>query len=184
MSETFAATIAAVIPVIWLVASLEAHQLMKPYLAYSQRFEQAAQEGERMLSEAGEQPASERIFAVQTEMNNRLAEIIEDQRTVDPPILFTFWVTFGGILLSAEWMALQWLAESDPGPDPGLAIFLLASTVGGFSALAFVPVAVTMVQATKHRKRGHKRHTALQEATMRLHVRAVDRERDEEPNQN
>lgn len=48
MNETFAATIAAVVPVIWLVGALEAHQVMKFYLASSQRLEETARVGERL----------------------------------------------------------------------------------------------------------------------------------------
>ncbi|MFE3387337.1 hypothetical protein [Streptomyces anulatus] len=61
MSETFAATIAAVVPVIWLVGALEVHQMMKIYLTSAQFLEATAREGEKLLKEVGERPTSDQL---------------------------------------------------------------------------------------------------------------------------
>ncbi|MCX4657620.1 hypothetical protein OG249_37840 [Streptomyces microflavus] len=175
MNETFAATIAAVVPVIWLVGALEAHQVMKFYLASSQRLEETARVGERLLKEAGAEPTAERIGALQKEMGDRLDDGVEEQKTFPPASLFAFWVIFGTILLTAEWQSLQWLAEGGPGPRPGLAKFLLSSTIAGFGAIIVVPSGVTIAQTMRHLRRGKRRHAALREATIRR-VQALQRE--------
>ncbi|MFG2613905.1 hypothetical protein [Streptomyces anulatus] len=164
MTEPFAATIAAVVPVIWLVGALEVHQMMKIYLASARYLEETAGEAEKLLRDVGERPTSEQLVELNKEIGERLDDGVEQTKVFPPGFLNPLWTAVVAALLLSEFEALRWLATDDPGPRPGLAMYMLVSTMVGFGAVTIVPVAVAMTQALGHLRRGKKRHTAVRDA--------------------
>ncbi|MFH9610436.1 hypothetical protein [Streptomyces sp. NPDC017448] len=164
MTEPFAATIAAVVPVIWLVGALEVHQMMKIYLASAQYLESTATEGEKLLKKVGEHPTPNQIIELNKEMSERLDDGVERLKTFPPSFLNPLWAAVVAVLLLSEFEALRWLAADDPGPRPEWAVFLLVSTMVGFGAVTVVPVVVTMTQTLGYLRRGKQRHAAVRDA--------------------
>lgn len=164
MTEPFAATIAAVVPVIWLVGAVEVHQMMKIYLTSARHLEDTAGQAEKLLRDAGEQPTSEQLVELNKEIGERLNEGVEQTKLFPPGFLNFLWTAVVAVLLVSEFEALRWLAADDPGPRPGLAMYMLVTTMVGFGAVTIVPVAVAMTQTMGHLRRGKERHAAVGDA--------------------
>ncbi|MFG3426155.1 hypothetical protein [Streptomyces californicus] len=164
MTEPFAATIAAVVPVIWLVGALEVHQMTKIYLVSAQYLESTAREGEKLLKKIGEHPTADQIVELNKEMSERLDDGVEQLKTFPPAFLNVLWAIVVMALLLSEFEALRWLATDNAGPRPEWAVYMLVSTVVGFVAVTIVPVAVAMSQTLAHLRRGKKRHAAIRDA--------------------
>ncbi|MEV7951701.1 hypothetical protein AB0O74_32610 [Streptomyces rubiginosohelvolus] len=164
MTEPFAGTIAAVVPVIWLVGAVEVHQMMKIYLASARYLEDTAGEAEKLLRGVGERPTSEQLVELNKEIGERLDDGLEQTRVFPPAFLNPLWAAVVAALLLSEFEALRWLATDDPGPRPGLAMYMLVSTMVGFGAVTIVPAVVAMTQAVGHLRRGKKRHAAVRDA--------------------
>ncbi|MEU0309765.1 hypothetical protein [Streptomyces cyaneofuscatus] len=175
MSESFAATIAAVVPVIWLVGALEVHQMMKIYLASAQYLESTAGEGEKLLKKVGEHPTPDQLIELNKEMTERLDDGVEQLKAFPPSFLNFLWAAVVGALLLSEFEALRWLATDDPGPRPGWAMYLLVSTMVGFGAVTVVPVVMAMTQTLGHLRRGKQRHAAVRDAQALQLVRLRER---------
>ncbi|MEV7491429.1 hypothetical protein AB0O08_11810 [Streptomyces anulatus] len=167
MSESFAATIAAVIPVIWLVGALEVHQQMKVYLASAQHLEASARQGEKLQEEAGTNPTPAQLLTLHKKLGEHLDDGVEQLKTFPPTFLIPLWAVVVAALLLAELEALRWLVTDDPGPRPGWALFMLVTTMVGFGAVTVIPVVVAMMQTMGHLRRGKQRHAALHEASAR-----------------
>ncbi|MFE9300542.1 hypothetical protein [Streptomyces sp. NPDC006856] len=172
MSESFAATIAAVVPVIWLVGALEVHQQSKLYLASAQHLEATARRGEQLVADAGDQPTHEQIMAIQKEMGDRLDDGLEQLKSLPPVVLIPLWSVVVLGLLVSEYLALLWLATDNAGPHPGWATFLLFATALGLVAVTTVPAFAIMFQTMRHLRRGKQRHAVVREDTLRR-IRAL-----------
>ncbi|MGA5472543.1 hypothetical protein ACPCUK_27690 [Streptomyces arboris] len=177
MSEPFAATIAAVVPVIWLVGALEVHQHSKLYLASAQHLEATARRGEQLVADAGDQPTQAQIAEIQKEMGDRLDDGLEQLRSLPPMFLMPLWSFVVTALLLSEYLALRWLAMDNAGPHPGWAVYSLVATLVGLVAVTAVPTFAIMAQTMRHLRRGKQRHAAVREDTLRR-VRALQGDRD------
>ncbi|WP_329163935.1 hypothetical protein OHB49_28895 [Streptomyces sp. NBC_01717] len=166
MTETYAATIAAVVPVIWLVGVVEVHQIAKLAVSGARQIEDAARAGEQILKEAGDRPSFEVVARASHQMTAQIDKGSEELRAFPPLPLAYFWTAFVSILLAAEALSLYWLGVSG-GPHPGWAWFCFLSTVVGFGAITAVPAAFAYRQMTRSVRLGRQRYTAVQTAMRR-----------------
>ncbi|MEU6603141.1 hypothetical protein [Streptomyces flaveolus] len=141
MTETYAATIAAVAPVIWLVAAVEVQQYVKRY---------------ESMTSLGDQVLRLRRYAEQVEgrmTTEQLDELMRIAREGHASFQSSFrqapvkkyvsaaYLVVVGVLLAAESASLVWLAG--PQKDtPVVAWFCLISVLLGFLAVSALPAVV------------------------------------------
>ncbi|MEV6357687.1 hypothetical protein [Streptomyces hydrogenans] len=148
MTESYAATVAAVVPVLWLVGAVEQHQFARSFAQRAREIEDFIVEHRRILSglENGV-TATEFLAAI-----NGIKELKPDRdRKIRAFALFA-WALTVGLLLPAETAALGWLADSSREPDEFWATYCLWVTVLGFGAVGIIPLVIaslTSFQADK-----------------------------------
>jgi hypothetical protein len=120
MSESFAATVAAVAPVIFLVGIVELFASARMQREGTTRLYELRNAGNDLV-------ALSRAAAAFKALYGFLAGFV--------------WVLSVVSLCIAETMSLQWLATPEPTPDPGTATFCLWSLAGGM-VWAAVPAVV------------------------------------------
>ncbi|MFG2349892.1 hypothetical protein [Streptomyces phaeochromogenes] len=139
MTETYAATIATIAPVLWLVAAVEVHQ-------YTRHFE--GLQGSRQLVAQARRYA-ERIEGPTTdEQLEELDEFVSQSTSsaldaLSPPevrrrIAWAY-LLLVGLLLGAEAVSLLWLGGAQAAA-PGWAWFCLIAVLLGFLAVTTLPV--------------------------------------------
>ncbi|MGC5007458.1 hypothetical protein [Streptomyces sp. DT203] len=163
MSESYAATIAAVVPVIWLVAAVEVQQYAKMSAANARLLEGAARHGQRLLDKAGERPSLEDLKTVSDEMSLQTDQGAEDLSSFPPRLVPYFWSLFVGVLIAAETVSLYWLGADGGGPHPGWAWFCLVSTLLGFVAITVLPAFVGLRQMRRSIRMGMATHAEVRQ---------------------
>ncbi|MGX1223151.1 hypothetical protein [Streptomyces ambofaciens] len=146
MTESFATTVAAVAPVVWLVGAVEYHQVAK-------RMKDGFEEGERLLAETKaelERASDAEVLAFEwTEQQRRT---LRGRRELVP--VFMVWSVITGSLLIAMIFALHWLAVGDEKNAASAEVtFCLASLVGSFALVSVMPVAAAQRQTDRVNKR-------------------------------
>ncbi|MFG2730749.1 hypothetical protein [Streptomyces canus] len=138
MTETFAATIAAVAPVIWLVAVVEVHQYIK-------RFESLQVLG--TATTRARRYAEQIKGAMTLEQASNLSNIMKEggasfrEKFTQPPfksVVSTVYALIVAILLASEGFSLFWLA----GPqktNSWMAWFCFIAVLLGFLAVLVLP---------------------------------------------
>ncbi|MFF1834882.1 hypothetical protein ACFVXE_11850 [Streptomyces sp. NPDC058231] len=163
MSESYAATIAAVVPVIWLVGAVKVQQFVKIAASSARQLEDASRLGEQLLAEVGGHPSLEVLTSVSIQMSAQTDRGYEELRAFPPLPLAYFWTICVGTLLGAEALSLCWLGING-GPNPGIAWFCPISTLIGFGAITVVPALYAYRQMTQSIRAGKQRHTAVRAA--------------------
>lgn len=153
MSESYAATIAAVVPVIWLIASVELHQFSKQSMEEGANFERALLARRRLLEEPpagtsleGLERASEQIAELErvlAQVDEETGRGIEGLNILPPVLTYWVWTVLVALLVSVEAVALYWLG-SDGDSEPGMAWFCFGATVVGFLAITVMPAIVAL----------------------------------------
>ena len=167
MSEPFAATVAAVAPVVWLVGAVEYHQVAK-------RAAEGYTVGEELLAQAVEDlkgASDTEVLAHQwTESQQQL--LVGPIRLVPLFPLYVLWTVVTACLLYAMVVSLAWLAKGDDqNKASGQAVFCYCTL--GFS---FLIVTVTPVIAAVGRMfRSAQRRQALRAELERLKAEAQSR---------
>ncbi|WP_327710038.1 hypothetical protein OG912_16825 [Streptomyces sp. NBC_00464] len=152
MSETFAATVAGVAPVIWLVGALEMHQYAKRRADESRALEKLYAEG-RAAAEGGDPGTVREAIRLMQERVEPVLASAESNMTLRKAV-YSLWAVVVAALLAAESGSLMWLATGG-GTESGLAWLCLVALVAGFAAVTSLPVIVTYVemeQAIKRRR--------------------------------
>jgi hypothetical protein len=138
MNETYAATIAAVAPVIWLVAIVEWHQFVRGLESVSATREALAR-ARRRASQI-EEPASLDELAQVRGLLAQVRETAESQPEVNPIKRATSFVYLfvAALLLAAESMSLIALGEG-PKDNDWMAWFCCAAILIGFLVITVMP---------------------------------------------
>ncbi|MGI5192719.1 hypothetical protein ACQEVY_03510 [Streptomyces sp. CA-288835] len=146
MTETYAATIAAVAPVIWLVAAVEGHQYIKQFEGFAKLDGGLGQA--RRLAEAVEGRATHEQLEAIASARRRGEEAFPRKEDIFGRIrryvaLAYLAVAMG--LLSAEFMSLGWLTTPDRINEQYAAWVCLCAVVAGFVLVTIMPVVVVLL---------------------------------------
>ncbi|MCZ4606114.1 hypothetical protein O3S80_20605 [Streptomyces sp. Lzd4kr] len=138
MTEPFAATVAAVAPILVLVGTVEANALVK-------RVKESEAERDAPLRAAMELIQSEGHDVLRVRDSVRELLIRERQPLYvlfrrDALLTLVLWVLWAGALTVAEMLALGWLADTRQKPEPGMAIFCLMALISGFAWTVAHPI--------------------------------------------
>lgn len=149
MSETYAATIAAVIPVVWLVGAVELHQLTKQWAA-------AVGDRERMAESVKSRLDAAEPEAVLAVFNGALVDIDTQNRAgkfqIHPEeLVYYLWLLLVSAMVAVEGITLYWLGAGG-GPNPRFAWLSLGVTAAGFLAVTGVPTVSSIIKMRKARK--------------------------------
>lgn len=150
MTEAFAATVAAVAPVIWLVGSVELHQIHKRTAEQAAVRAQGIAAARLFLDSLGETPSLAKI----DEFYERLYSVFPgDPR--DPRLSRTtlvapaVWGVIVAWLVGAEVLALLWLSEPEAKPAAPIAWFCFLALIVGFAGVSYFPLAVSFIRWRK-----------------------------------
>jgi hypothetical protein len=141
MTESYAATVAAVVPVLWLVGAVEQHQFARSFAQRSREVEELAAEHRRTLASLGD-------GVTVTEFTTALAGLRDLKPDRDAGLKTLANIAWGltvVALLPAEVAALGWLADSSRGPNEFWAEYCLWATVLGFAAVGVIPLVISVL---------------------------------------
>ncbi|MFD3521747.1 hypothetical protein [Streptomyces sp. NPDC058653] len=129
MNEAFAATVAAVAPVILLVVMVEINNRGSRIREMNKLYERESAVA-RYLYEGGAEPSREQVLAADDSLG--------DRPQVSPQYKVNWWYILSGMLvcnalLVAEFVALSWLSTPDPEPEPFAARACMIALVIGFA---------------------------------------------------
>ncbi|MFD4023204.1 hypothetical protein ACFWRV_06690 [Streptomyces sp. NPDC058576] len=141
MSESYATTVAAVAPVIILVAAFE---LTTHRARIREIYVRAARGREAVdaLYADGATPTREQIQQTERELE---ALRNGEWRLLGMAVYLLLSNVLAALLCSAEFYALGWLVKEDPGPSPGVALFCFVALVIGFVWVGVTPLAWLVV---------------------------------------
>ncbi|MFG2439025.1 hypothetical protein [Streptomyces sp. NPDC048508] len=150
MSGDFAATVAAVAPVVWLVGAVECQQVTK-------RLINRVREGSVLLTETLErlESASDEVV-----LAHEWSEVEKAKLKRPWPLLalFTLWGLLATSLAITTVRCIGWLGAEKPGPNPGEAMFCYVSIFVSFAVVLFTPIIAAVVELDPI----SRRHDALQ----------------------
>ncbi|MEE4493568.1 hypothetical protein [Streptomyces sp. BE230] len=161
MSETYAATVAAVAPVIWLVGAIEFHQVLKRIEQYVADEEQALED--RLVSlraEDDDEVAGELAGAANRPSNRK--------RVLSTLSLYAVWYSLTLALVCVTLSSLVWLGE-DGGPgkvsgdSSSLATICFCVLAIGFFVVTMAPAVATMARMRQAAGRNNVRRRAIQQ---------------------
>ncbi|MFB7238310.1 MULTISPECIES: hypothetical protein [unclassified Streptomyces] len=148
MTESYAATVAAVVPVLWLVGAVEQHQLAKNFAQRSRELEDLARRNSQVTAALADDASLADIEAAMARL-----EVPESDRDGRLGAITTLvWAVTAALLLPAEMSALLWLGDSSKGPSEFAATYSLVAIMLGFLAVGSIPIGVALWgdrQATK-----------------------------------
>ncbi|MEV8587722.1 hypothetical protein AB0424_12380 [Streptomyces sp. NPDC051180] len=170
MTESYATTVAAVAPVLLLVAAVEAHQFLRRSQQSSERMVEAY---ERAMAEvSARDPESSR-----TRLQEIAARVTTAARAEDPAVNSYGWVYFAWSsvavsLLTSLILTLGWLADDGRQPDPVSAwISLISLITGGFVVCNLV--VVTAIRASRREVKAARAYRAAIEDAVRNQAASV-----------
>ncbi len=137
MTETFAATVAAVAPVILLVGVVEVDQNRK---ALGVSLTAISEEYRSVLESLPAQPTREQVSAARARLEALTPEA--NQRTTRSMRAYfkgASWIILVFALVVAEGLSLGWLAKPEHGPATGQAIYCLVTLIVGMYGVATPP---------------------------------------------
>lgn len=135
MTEAFATTVAAVAPVIWLVAAVEYQQVTKRY-GESVNAQEAALERELRALESG-------TGAAASEEDDASASV----SPIRVILTLAVWCILSAFLAGVTLVALDWLATPKAGPRPGVALLCYWTICAGLCIVTVFPVCVVLWDA-------------------------------------
>ncbi|WP_307517357.1 hypothetical protein [Streptomyces umbrinus] len=148
MTETFAATIAAVAPVIWLVAAVEWSQYIKRWEG-TQAFGASLRRARRLAETVEGRTGGARVQEILSILDEGRRSLPESP-SVEPPAkrrtAFAY-LCVASLLLTAEGFSLVWLASSQKA-EPVTAWFCLTSVMVGFFAVMLLPAVASYAVST------------------------------------
>ncbi|GAA1944567.1 hypothetical protein GCM10009837_83330 [Streptomyces durmitorensis] len=140
MTESYAATVAAVVPVLWLVGVVEQHQLAKAFAQRSRELQDMVADHRRTIAAVGEGATVAQLQAAMESL--KLAPPDRDAKIKN--FASAAWAIAIGVLLPAEAAALTWLADPSRGPQELWATYCWWATMTGFLAVGSVPLVMAL----------------------------------------
>lgn len=153
MSEPYAATVAAVAPVIWLVGAVEFHQIVKQMEQVHADREAHLADGLKAIEAEPDDAVAERLLG---EFDGPSPRMVGTERV----LVYCIWALITLALVVAIVVALLWLGEDggpgrESGASSGTAVALLYVLVLGFATIILLPVILTsrrLDRRLEHRK--------------------------------
>ncbi|MFI6093871.1 hypothetical protein [Streptomyces sp. NPDC051218] len=134
MTESFAATVAAVAPVIVLVGVVEVDQHRK---ILNESLTANSEELRAALEPLPREPTREQVEAVRARFEALLPEARRrTKRLVRTYFLAIAWLVVVFALVSVEAVALGWLAKPEGKPETGQAVYCLTTLIIGMFCVA------------------------------------------------
>ncbi|MFE6486995.1 hypothetical protein ACFVGN_29225 [Streptomyces sp. NPDC057757] len=159
MNDTFAATVAAVVPVLWLVAAVEMHQ-------YRRRMQQVAGFADQLLTDAvtavRSAPAGGESVEVTTLAKTALNTEAPKETSRTAYDLYFYYQLTAAQMIATEGFALAWLLgwHDDPKITGWV---MLAATMAGFVAVLALPIRAVKAEAKMEERRRELRREALRD---------------------
>ncbi|MFD9905620.1 hypothetical protein [Streptomyces sp. NPDC059063] len=148
MNDTMAATVAAVVPVLWLVAVVEVQQLTRRMLPLD---DAVFREMDDVLREIGSGGSD-----VSSDLAERVETLLTTRAVIAPghlAVMKRYWVRYSGLavlLLMLEAGSLLWLISPIQGTAASvMGLFAFVGTMASFCAVLFFPVHFTMEVANE-----------------------------------
>ncbi|WP_406211147.1 hypothetical protein [Streptomyces decoyicus] len=139
MTETYAATVAAVVPVLWLVGAVEQHQLAKANAQHSLDTATVVAKNRQELAALDTEASIAQFDAVVA----NLPHIPGDRDAKLKATVNIIWAVVVGALLPSEIVSLSWLAEPVQEPQRFWAHYCLWSILLGFITVGSLPVVIS-----------------------------------------
>lgn len=149
MTETYAATIAAVAPVLWLVAAVELHQFLRR-LAEPLTYNAVLARARRRAETSEGTPTPELLAEIEAAIPPEGHASMEAEAPIKARVAAVYLFT-AALLLGAETASLLWLGSDQPRAS-GLAWFCLVSVLVGFLIVTAAPAYVTNGEAAYGRR--------------------------------
>lgn len=168
MTETYAATIAAVAPVLWLVAAVEVHQFLQR-LAEPLKYNAMLAAVRRRAEREDSPPTAELLAEIEAAIPPEGHASMDAEAPIKSRVAAVY-LAVAALLVSAEAVSLLWLG----GPQhraSGLAWFCLAAVLVGFLVVTSAPAFLAHGEAVH----GHRQANQDLEV-LRAWVRAQRRE--------
>lgn len=138
MTETFAATVAAVAPVILLVGVVEVDQNRK---ALGASLAATSEECRSVLESLPAQPTREQVGAARARLEALTLEASQrTTRSMRTYFKAITWIILVFALVVAESLSLGWLAKPEHEPATGQAIYCLITLIVGMYGMATPPM--------------------------------------------
>lgn len=135
MTEPYATTVAAVAPVLLLVAVLEVQHMTTRWRDRSLQVIAAYREAGERLVAAGQDAAPEQVLDMLTRLHAAVGR--EDETRHKTPKAYYLWTFTMIVLLVAVVQALVWLAGDSRGADPFIAWSCLLALAWGGGAIVW-----------------------------------------------
>jgi hypothetical protein len=177
MTETYAATIAAVAPVLWLVAAVEMHQYLRRLAEPLQYNAELARVRRRAEGTEGP-PSAELLAQVEAAIPPEGHASMEAEAPVRSRIAQAY-LLVAALLLGAETVSLMWLGGAKHA-DSGFAWFCLVAVLLGFLIVTFAPAWLAHGEAL-YGHRQWERDTRLLRAWVRTQRRELDERENRHP---
>ncbi|MFE6065783.1 hypothetical protein [Streptomyces sp. NPDC056525] len=136
MTEAYAATVAAVVPVLWLVGAVEQHQLARSNAERGREIETVVAENLQKLKSLDPKAS---IQEIKSAVSN-LKVVPGDPEEKLKSIIGWVWTVTTAALLSAEAAAISWLAEPDGKPEKFWAHYCLWTLLVAFLIVGALPI--------------------------------------------
>lgn len=136
MTETYAATIAAVAPVLWLVAAVEVHQFLQR-LAEPLRYNAGLARTRRRTERTEGPPTPELLAEIEAAIPPEGHASMDAEAPIKSRVAAVY-LFVASLLVSAEGVSLAWLGGARHA-DSALAWFCLASVLVGFLIVTSAP---------------------------------------------
>ncbi|MFJ7072960.1 hypothetical protein [Streptomyces sp. NPDC098781] len=143
MNETFATTVAAVVPVVLLVAVVEISHRRQVLRAWYARAGEHQRRIDALYAD-GQTASGEQLEAAEESL---LGSSSAPLRDLWPLLYVLSAAAVGALLLVVEAVALVWLAHPGSGNAPGLAAFCLGATLTGFGWVTVAPLLAFVVSS-------------------------------------
>lgn len=166
MTETLAATVAAVAPVIWLVGAVELHQISRQWAVEAAEFEALYARGSASLAAKSGDEAWRELAAFNAQVETALIPAERSSRA--KVVAYGIWLAVSGALAVAAILSLVWLA-SDGGKSELVATYCVVSLSLGFACVTVAPVVLSLRQThqAQERRRAHSETIQRRLADMR-----------------
>ncbi|MFJ2474201.1 hypothetical protein ACIOWI_14560 [Streptomyces sp. NPDC087659] len=163
MTEPYATTIAAVAPVILLVAVVEVQQFNRRARQRSAVMAAAYNDAANELEARGPEASLGEL----RELNARVAQMEDENRdrySGFTRVLYNVWAYTAALLLAAEGMALTWLAGDNRLEDQLVAGFCLIALIWGTFVVATMSIVASIAQSHQEAKSAKTYRRALSRA--------------------
>ncbi|MFD7669160.1 hypothetical protein [Streptomyces sp. NPDC059788] len=166
MTDTYAATFSAVVPVILLVAAVELHQITQKTRERSSALTSAFQEATALLTVRDTvasvqelQAISGQVSLIERNLGNHFTDITR--------LFYWIWALTAALLTWTLTVSLAWLADDTRGAEPFWPAFCLWTLIWGALVVINLPLVATIAQNRQEIKVAQIYANTMNQATER-----------------